>query len=92
MCLSAQAEAIMGDESVRWTVVVEKAMDIDLRMRLAERGMKKGDLSKYVGELVKRDLFTEAWQEFSEPFSDMTEEEVEELVDEAVAWARSRKP
>jgi Ribbon-helix-helix domain len=48
-------------------------------------------LSKYVGELVKRDLFSEAWQEFSEPFNDMSEEEVAELVDEAVAWARSRK-
>ena len=81
----------MGDESTRWTIVIDKQTDVEVRTRLAKRGMKKGDLSKYVGELVKRDLFSEAWQEFSEPFNDMTDEEVAELADEAVAWARGRK-
>ena len=36
----------MGDESTRWTVVVSKELDIKLRTRLAERGMKKGEIGR----------------------------------------------
>ena len=60
--------------------------------RLAAKGMKKGDLSKYVSELVRRDLFMDTWHEFSEGFKGLSNEEVDDLVDEAVAWARGRKP
>ena len=82
----------MGDESTRWTIVIDKQIDIDVRTRLAAKGMKKGDLSKYVSELVRRDLFMDTWREFSEGFKDLSDEEVDELANEAVAWARKTKP
>ena len=82
----------MGDESTRWTIVIDKQTDIDVRTRLAAKGMKKGDLSKYVSELVRRDLFMDTWREFSEGFKDLSDQEVDDLVDEAVTWARGRKP
>ena len=80
----------MGDESTRWTVVVSKETDIKLRTRLAERGMKKGDLSSYIEDAVKRDLFMQTVAEIREGFKDLSGDEVQDLVDEAVAWARKR--
>lgn len=81
----------MGEETVRWTIVVDKATDIDLRTHLAERGLKKGDLSKYVKDAVNRQLLREAVNEFRAGFADLTAEEAQALADEAVAWARKGK-
>lgn len=79
----------MGEESTRWTIIVDKQTDINVRTRLAERGMKKGDLSKFVTEAVNRDLFMQTVAEVREGFKDMSSDEIEALVDEAVAWARN---
>jgi len=38
--------AMNADEQARWTVVVPRGLDKDLRVYLAENGMRKGDLSK----------------------------------------------
>ncbi len=78
----------MGDENTRWTIVIDKQTDIRVRTRLAERGMKKGDLSKFVVDAVNRDLFMQSVAELREGFKDMSPEEIEKLVDEAVTWAR----
>ncbi len=78
----------MGDESVRWTVMVDKSTDIDLRTYLAQQGMKKGDLSKFIEDAVKWRLFDLSLAEFRMGFSDLTEDEAMALADEAVAWAR----
>ena len=80
----------MGDESVRWTVMVDKATDRDLRTFLAQQGTKKGDLSKFVEEAVKWRLFELALVEVRKGFSDLSADEIEELVSEAVAEARKR--
>ena len=79
----------MGEESTRWTIIVDKQTDINVRTRLAERGLKKGDLSKFVTEAVNRDLFMQTVAEVREGFKDLSSDEIEALVDEAVAWARS---
>jgi predicted nucleotidyltransferase len=41
------------DETIRWTVKVSKDTDTTLRMHLAQRGLKKGDLSKFIEEAVR---------------------------------------
>ncbi len=79
----------MGDESVRWTVVVDKSLDIDLRTRLAERGMKKGDLSKYIKEAVRLQMLRDAIADVREGFKDMMPNAIQELVDEALAAVRA---
>jgi hypothetical protein len=38
----------MPDDTTRWTVSVSKETDIAVRSFLAQRGMKKGDLSKFI--------------------------------------------
>ena len=79
----------MGDENTRWTIIVDKQTDINVRTRLAERGMKKGDLSKFVKEAVNRTLFWQTVTEVREKFKDMAPDEIDALVDEAVAAVRS---
>ena len=41
------------EDSIRWTINVSKATDISLRSYLAQHGLKKGDLSKFVEEAVR---------------------------------------
>ena len=42
-----------NDTTTRWTVSVSKDTDIAVRSFLAQRGMKKGDLSKFIEDAVK---------------------------------------
>jgi len=44
----------MEEEAVRWSVKVSKDTDVTLRTFLDARGMKKGDLSKFNEEAVRR--------------------------------------
>ena len=78
----------MSEENTRWTIVIDKLTDRKLRTRLAEQGMKKGDLSKFVKNAVNRQLFSQSWSEFSSHFDHLSEDERLVLADEAVSWAR----
>ena len=42
-----------GDETTRWTVTVSKETDIAVRSLLVQRGMKKGDLSRFIEDAVR---------------------------------------
>ena len=79
----------MGDESVRWTVMVDKSTDIDLRSHLALQGMKKGDLSKFIEEAVRWRLLDLSLAKVRGEFADLSEDEALALADEAVGWARA---
>ncbi len=79
----------MGEENTRWTIIIDRLTDKNVRTRLAERGMKKGDLSKFVKDAVNRDLLRQTVAELRYGFKDMTSDEIEKLVDEAVAEVRS---
>ena len=79
----------MGDESVRWTVVVDRDTDIDLRTYLASQGLKKGDLSKFIEEAVRWRLFQSTLADVRKGFEDLSSPEIAELVDEAVAAVRA---
>ena len=45
------------EEVVRWTVKVSKDTDVSLRTFLAQRGLKKGDLSKFIERAVQKEVF-----------------------------------
>jgi hypothetical protein len=74
--------------TTRWTVSVSKQTDISVRSFLAQRGMKKGDLSKFIEEAVKWRVFDQTLAEARSKFADLSPEALESIVDEAVAWAR----
>ena len=40
-------------ERVRWSLVISKETDISLRSYLVRKGMRKGDLSKFVEDAVR---------------------------------------
>jgi hypothetical protein len=41
------------EEAVRWSIKVSRETDLTLRTYLGARGMKKGDLSKFIEEAVR---------------------------------------
>lgn len=81
----------MPDDTTRWTVSVSKATDIAVRSFLARRGMKKGDLSKFIEDAVKWRVLDQTMAEARGKFADVPPEELESLINEAVAATREAK-
>ena len=73
----------------RWTIKVSAETDRSLRTFLAQRGMKKGALSAFVEEAVEERLYRLMVEEIQARNADLPEEELEDLVEEAVRWTRS---
>ncbi len=83
----------MPDDTTRWTVSVSKETDIAVRSFLAQRGMKKGDLSKFIEDAVKWRVLDQTVAEARGKFADLPPDEVAAMVDEAVTTVRqARKP
>lgn len=77
----------MGD-ATRWTVNVASETDIEVRTYLAQRGMKKGDLSRFIEDAVKWRLLDLTLSEARSGFEDLSPEEMDLLIGEAVTDAR----
>ena len=77
------------DTTTRWTVSDSKKTDIALRTFLAQRGMKKGDLSKFVEEAVKWRVLDKTITEAREEFDDLPAAELQGLIDEATQAVRA---
>ncbi len=82
----------MPQSTTRWTVSVSKETDIAVRSHLAQRGMKKGDLSKFIEDAVRWRVFDQTLAEVREKFSDIPEGELSALIEEAVDAARRLQP
>lgn len=83
----------MADDTTRWTVSVSKDTDIAVRSLLAQRGMKKGDLSKFIEEAVKWRVLDQTAADVRSRFADLPTDALEALVDEAVTAVRqAHKP
>lgn len=76
------------DTTTRWTVSVSKQTDIAVRSLLAQRGLKKDDLSKFIEEAVKWQVLDQTVAEARSKFADLPPEELEAVIEEAVAAAR----
>jgi len=48
--------------AVRWSIVVSEEVDLSLRLHLGARGMRKGDLSRFIEEAVRWKLLDETVQ------------------------------
>ena len=77
-------------DTTRWTVVVSKETDIVVRSLLAQRGLKKGDLSKFIEDAVNWRVFDQTLQDVRSHFSDMAPDALENLITEACAAARKK--
>jgi hypothetical protein len=82
----------MTDNTTRWTVSVSRETDIAVRSFLAQRGMKKGDLSKFIEDAVKWRVLDQTLVEARGKFADLPPDELDALLAEAVAAARTPNP
>jgi len=79
----------MKEEAVRWSVKVSKDTDLTLRTFLGAQGMKKGDLSKFIEEAVRRRVLECTIQDIRARNVDTDPDEIQRIVDEAVSEVRA---
>jgi hypothetical protein len=84
-------EAAAADEPVRWTIKVSKDTDIAVRTFLARRGMKKGDLTKFIEEAVRWRVFDQTVNEVQARNASVPAEQIESEIDEALAAVRAER-
>ena len=75
--------------TVRWNIAVSPDVDQSVRMFIAAQGGgRKGDLSRFIEEAVRSYLFEQAAEQAKSAAAGMEETELNDLIDEAVQWAR----
>ena len=75
--------------TVRWNIAVSPELDQSVRMFIAAQGGgRKGDLSRFIEESVRAYLLDRAVDQAKTAAGDMGENELADLIDEAVQWAR----
>ena len=72
----------------RWNIKVSEEVDRELRVYLAEEGLKRGALSRFVEAAVEERLFRLTVRRVKERNADYPPGEIEAAVDEAVGEAR----
>ena len=76
----------------RWTLSIPEETDRTVRTYLARNGLKKGDLSRFVDEAVRRQVFALTVKEVKERNADADPRELAKLIDEAVERVRADRP
>jgi len=80
---------IQTDSLVRWTVKVSKDTDTSLRSFLAQRGTKKGDLSKFIEQAVQKEVFAQIVADVEARNSAKTDIEIQDVIGDALRQVRA---
>lgn len=76
--------------TVRWNLAVSPEVDRSVRMFIAAQGGgRKGDLSRFIEQAVRAYLLEQAAGQAKQAAGQFDAQELDGLIDEAVAWARS---
>ena len=78
------------EDNIRWTVKVSRDTDIALRSYLAQRGLRKGELSKFVERAVRKEVFAQTAAALKARNQDVPYARLQTIIDEAVAQIRSQ--
>lgn len=78
------------EDNIRWTVKVSRDTDIALRSFLAQRGLKKGELSKFIERAVRKEVLAQTAAALKARNQDVPYARLQAIVDEAVAQIRSQ--
>jgi hypothetical protein len=73
----------------RWTLSIPDETDRSVRIYLARKGLKKGDLSRFVDEAVRRQVFSLVVKDVKERNADADPDALNKLIDEALEQARA---
>lgn len=79
------------NETIRWTVKVSKSTDTSLRSHLAQKGLKKGDLSKFIEEAVRWRVFHQTVEDTKARNANVPQEEIDAAIDEALDAVRAER-
>ncbi len=71
----------------RWTLVIPEKTNRMLRIHLAIRGAKKGDLSKFVDKAVRQTLFRETAAGVKVRNAPVDSDLIETAIEEAIEWS-----
>ena len=75
--------------TVRWNIAVSTETDRALRVLLAQKGGRKGDLSRFIEDAVRERLFEQTASLIKEENAGYTPEQIDCAVEEALDWARN---
>ena len=75
----------------RWTLSIPDETDRTVRTYLARTGLKKGDLSKFVDQAVRRQVFALVVRDVKERNADADPDELGGLIEEAVERTRAHR-
>ncbi|MGH8522142.1 MAG: ribbon-helix-helix domain-containing protein [Gammaproteobacteria bacterium] len=78
------------EEAIRWTVKVSRDTDVSLRSFLAQRGMKKGDLSKFIERAVQKEVFAQTVAGVQARNAGVPKEQIEAAIDDALRQVRAQ--
>ena len=79
------------EDTVRWTVKVSRETDTALRSYLAQRGMKKGDISKFVEEAVRWRVLDRVVSEVKARNTGVPARKIQAAIDEVLAEVRAER-
>jgi len=74
---------------IRWSLSIPEETDRALRMYLARVGGRKGDLSRFVDEAVRRRIFDLTVDEVKERNARYDQREILDVIDEELNAARA---
>jgi hypothetical protein len=78
-----------SQSTTRLTITWSKETDLILRSFIGARGLKKGALSKFIEEAVRRQVFHQTVDAVRQRFSDVPTDQLRKEVDEAVQAVRA---
>ncbi len=73
----------------RWNLSIQDETDRKVRVFLARKGLKKGDLSSFVEDAVRGEVLRRTVLEVHDQNADLSARAAMDLANEAVAWARA---
>jgi hypothetical protein len=79
------------EDTIRWTVKVSKSTDRSLRSHLAQKGLKKGDLSKFIEEAVRWRVFYQTVEDTKARNQNVPQEEIDAAIEEALTAVRAER-
>ena len=79
------------EDVVRWNIKVSRDTDLALRTFLGARGMKKGDLSKFIEQAVRAEVFHRRIEDIKSRNAGTDPTRLQEEIDEAVQSVRKRR-
>ncbi len=75
----------------RWNLSIPEETDRAVRSFLARKGGKKGDLSKFANDAVRREILRQTVTDIQEQNTDLGKREAVNLASEAVMWTRAHR-